>query len=237
MANVLIVVTSHTRLGDTGRPTGFYFDEMAAPYYAFLDAGHDVEIASIQGGAAAHDPSSLNVDESKRPTAVRRFLADADAMGKLKSTVRIDDIDPAQYDAVFLPGGHGTMWDFPTSAALGRTVGAIYDAGGYVGAVCHGPAGLVGARRADGTPLVQGLRVNSFTDAEEAAISLTAVMPFLLESRLTELGGLFEGGANFTSKAVRDGRVVTGQNPMSVEAVAALLVAGLDELEPVRARA
>lgn len=237
MANVLIVVTSHTVLGNTGRPTGFYFDEMAAPYYAFLDAGHEVHIASIKGGAAAHDSSSLNVDESKRPAAVRRFLADADAMDKLKGTRRIDDIDPNDYTAIFLPGGHGTMWDFPTSKALGTAVGSIYDAGGYVGAVCHGPAGLVEAKRADGKALVDGLRINSFTDAEEAAINLTEVMPFLLESRLTQLGGRFEGGANFSAQAVRDGRLVTGQNPMSVELVSSFMVEALAEAQLRQARA
>lgn len=237
MANVLIVVTSHTQLGNTGRPTGFYFDEMATPYYAFRDAGHDVDIASIRGGAAAHDPNSLSADESKLPAAVRRFLADAEAMAKLKATISIDDANPDDYDAIFLPGGHGAMWDFPFNTALSRAVGAIYDAGGHVGAVCHGPAGLVGARRGDGKPLVQGLRVNSFTDAEEAAIRLTHEMPFLLETRLTELGGRFEGGDNFTAKAVRDGRLVTGQNPMSVEVVSALMVETLGELGAARARA
>lgn len=231
MAKVLIVVTSHTVLGNTGRPTGFYFDEMAAPYYAFLGAGHEVHIASIKGGAAVHDPSSLNADESKRPAAVRRFLADADAMDKLNGTRCIDDIDPNDYTAVFLPGGHGTMWDFPTSKALATVIGSIYNAGGYVGAVCHGPAGLVGAKRGDGKALVDGLRINSFTDAEEAAINLTEVMPFLLESRLTQLGGRFEAGANFSAQAVRDGRLVTGQNPMSVEMVSSLMVEALAEAQ------
>lgn len=227
MVKVLIVVTSHTRLGETGRATGFYFDEMATPYYALADAGHAVEIASIQGGAAAHDPGSVSADPAQRPAAVRRFLADPAAMAKLGATLAIDAVDPAAYGAIFLPGGHGTMWDFPTSPALARAVGAIHAAGGVVGAVCHGPAGLVNARRADGEPLVAGLRVNSFTDAEEAAVNLTQAMPFLLQSRLTELGGRFEAGANFTAKAVRDGRLVTGQNPMSVAAVSALMVEAL----------
>ena len=229
MANILIVVTSHTRLGNTGRPTGFYFDEMATPYYAFVDAGHKVDIASIKGGATHHDPNSLNQDENKRPAAVRRFLADAAAMDKLVNALRIDDVDPKGYTAIFLPGGHGTMWDFPTSKALGKAIGSIYDAGGYVGSVCHGPAGLVEAKRADGKALVDGLRINSFTDAEEAAINLTEVVPFLLESRLRQLGGIFEGAPNFTSKSVRDGRLMTGQNPMSAEAVASLMVEALAE--------
>lgn len=229
MAKVLIVVTSHTRLGETGRATGFYFDEMAAPYYTLADAGHAVDIASIQGGAAAHDPGSVSADPARRPAAVRRFLADPAAMAKLNATHAIDAVDPAGYDAIFLPGGHGAMWDFPTSPALARAVGSIFDAGGVVGAVCHGPAGLVNARRADGQPLVAGLRVNSFTDAEEAAVEMTQVMPFLLQTRLSEQGGRFEAGANFTAQAVRDGRLVTGQNPMSVEAVSTLMVQALAE--------
>jgi putative intracellular protease/amidase len=229
MAKVLIILTSHTQLGDTGRATGFYFDEMAAPYYALVDAGHQVEIASIKGGPAAHDPGSVNADPAKRPAAVRRFLADPAAMGKLSATLAVDAANAADYDAVFLPGGHGTMYDFPLSEALGKLVGSIADQGGVIGAVCHGPAGLVNARRADGKPLVAGLKVNAFTDAEEAAVNLTDAMPFLLETRLRELGGFFEGAPNFTAKAVRDGQLITGQNPMSAEPVAALLVEALGE--------
>jgi putative intracellular protease/amidase len=229
MARILIVLTSHTRLGETGRATGFYFDEMAAPYYALIDAGHQVDIASIRGGPAVHDPGSVKADPAARPAAVRRFLEDPAAMAKLSSTLPIEAVDAAAYDGVFLPGGHGTMYDFPTSEALGRVVGRIADQGGVIGAVCHGPAGLVDARRADGTPVIAGLKVNSFTDAEEAAVGLTDAMPFLLETRLRELGGLFEGAPNFTAKAVRDGQLITGQNPMSAEAVAALLVEALSE--------
>lgn len=229
MARILIVVTSHTRLGSTGRRTGFYFDEMAAPYYALLDSGHEVDIASIRGGQPAYDPSSVAEDESRRPPAVRRFLADPVANAKLAGTTAVSQIDPKVYDGIFLPGGHGTMWDFPDDPDLGRLVSAIHARGGVVGAVCHGPAGLVRAMRADGKPLVAGLTVNSFTDREENAVGLTAVVPFLLESRLKELGASFEGGADFTAKAVRDGRLVTGQNPMSVGAVAALMVQALAE--------
>jgi putative intracellular protease/amidase len=230
MAKVLIVLTSHAQLGATGRATGFYFDEMAAPYYALVDAGHNVDIASIKGGQAVHDPGSIKENPVERPKAVQRFLNDAAAMKKLSDTLAIDRIDPSRYDAVFLPGGHGTMYDFPTSAALATVVGQVYDQGGVVGAVCHGPAGLVNARRADGRPLVADLRVNSFTDAEEAAVGLTDAMPFLLESQLRQLGARFEGAPNFTAKAVRDGRLVTGQNPMSADAVGQHLVDALKDL-------
>jgi putative intracellular protease/amidase len=229
MAKVLIVLTSHTQIGDTGRATGFYFDEMAAPYHALADAGHSVEIASIKGGVPPHDPASVKADPAARPAAVRRFLGDPAAMAKLADTPAIAAIDASAFDAVFLPGGHGTMYDFPFSAALAEVVGRIFDQGGVIGAVCHGPAGLVAARRGDGRPLVEGLRVNGFTDAEEEAAGLTAAMPFLLETRLRELGGLFHGAPNFTAHAVRDGQLVTGQNPMSAEEVARLMVEALAE--------
>jgi putative intracellular protease/amidase len=227
MANILIVLTSHTQLGDTGKPTGFYYEELATPYFALTDAGHDVHIASIKGGPGAHDPASLKADETARPASVQRFVNDAAAMAKLAATAAISDVKPADYHGVFLPGGHGTMYDFPQSATLAKAVGAIYNAGGIVGAVCHGPAGLVSVLRADGKPLVAGMKFSAFTDAEEHAVGLVASMPFLLETRLTELGGLFQGAPNFTAKAVRDGRLVTGQNPISSEAVATLYVEAL----------
>jgi putative intracellular protease/amidase len=229
MAKILIVLTSHTALGTTGKSTGFYFEELATPYYALTDAGHSVDIASIKGGPGAHDPGSLKADPAARPASVQRFVTDPAAMEKLAATIAIDHVKPAGYDGIFLPGGHGTMYDFPLSAALGTVVGAIHDQGGVVGAVCHGPAGLVNALRADGKPLVAGLTVNSFTDAEEEAVGLVSAMPFLLETRLKALGGLFEGGPNFTAKAVRDGRLVTGQNPMSSASAAALMLEALAE--------
>jgi putative intracellular protease/amidase len=231
MAHVLFVLTSHTQLGDTGRETGFYFEELAAPYWILTDAGHTVEIASIAGGGVMADPNSLAADFDKNPAPVRRFVNDADRMVLLQGTPAIADVDPAAFDAIFLPGGHGVMWDFPENAALAAAVGTIYDAGGVVGAVCHGPAGLLGVTRADGKPLVEGLKVNGFTDSEEAAAGLTEAVPFLLETELRKRGGLFEGGADFTAFAVRDGRLVTGQNPMSSEAVAQEMVAALDTVK------
>jgi putative intracellular protease/amidase len=221
---ILIVLTSHRELGQTGRATGFHFEELATPYWAFRDAGFAVEIASIQGGAAPVDPGSHPGDQSTLPVSVARFLADQGATAAIANTPAIEMVQPEPFDAVFLPGGHGTMWDLPTNAGLGRLVGAIFDAGGAVGAVCHGPAGLVGARRADGRPIVEGRRVNSFTNAEEAAIGLSDAMPFLLETQLRELGGRFEGGPNFRAFAVRDGNLATGQNPASAGAVAAHIV-------------
>ena len=165
MSKVLFVLTSHTRMGNTSNPTGFYFEELAAPYWAVVDAGHDVSIASIKGGAAVHDPKSLEAEPSDRPQSVRRFLEDSDAMEKLANTPNIAEMNAEDFDAIFLPGGHGTVWDFPASDALATIIGQIHDDGGEVAAVCHGPAGLMNAKRHDGKPLVEGKRVAGFTDA------------------------------------------------------------------------
>ena len=229
MAKMLIVLTSHTTLGATGRSTGFYFEELAVPYRAFTDAGFEVDIASIDGGAAVADPSSLKVDAAERPESVRRFLADPAAAAKLSDTLPVAAATAEDYQGVFLPGGHGTMWDMPGSHPLARIVGTLFDAGRAVGAVCHGPAGLVSARRADGRSIVAERRVNAFTDAEEAAVGMTETVPFLLESRLRELGGRFEGGPNFEPYAVRDGNLVTGQNPASSALAAAHMIDVLRE--------
>lgn len=206
-----------------GRRTGFYMDEMATPYWALRDAGVAVDFASIAGGEPPADPGSLGEEGSRKP-AVQRFLDDQDAMASLHASVAISRVDPDAYDLIFLPGGHGTMWDFRQSAELAKVVGSVFDRGAVVGAVCHGPAGLIEARRADGMPIVQGRRVNAFTDAEEEAVELADTVPFLVESALREKGALFEGAENFSSHAVRDGNLITGQNPASVGAVADLLV-------------
>lgn len=229
MTKVLFVLTSHTQLGDTGEATGFYYEELAAPFWTLKDAGFDITLASIAGGPVAHDPKSLSASAEDRDPAVQRFLADESAMMQLQTTQAIDEITPEAYDAIFLPGGHGTVWDFPTSEALSTAVSTIYNSNGIVGAVCHGPAGLVNAKKADGTPLVQGMRVNGFTDAEEAAVGLTDVVPFLLESKFRELGAHFVAGGNFTPYAVRDDRLITGQNPMSSQNVADMVVEALSE--------
>ena len=223
----LLVLTSHTQLGDTGRGTGFYYDEMASPYWALVDSGFSVDIASVAGGTAPPDPKTV-VEKSERPPMVARFMDDEDAMAKLDKTLIAADINSADYDCVFLPGGHGTMWDFDT-AAIGQLVSDAWANGAVVGAVCHGPAGLLQAKRPDGQALVKGLRVNSFTNAETEQIGLNGIEPFLLESRLRDLGALFENSDNFTSHAVRDGRLVTGQNPQSTTAIAKLLVEAASE--------
>lgn len=234
---ILIVVTSHDSLGDTGNPTGFHYEELTTPYWRFVDAGYDVDIASPEGGKAPHDPGSLADDASERPASVQRFLDDETAMHRIDNTLTLADVDGDDYVAVYLPGGHGTMWDLPDNAALATLLGQAYDAGKPVAAVCHGPAGFVGVTRGDGQPLVAGKKVNAFTDAEETAVKLTDVVPFLLETKLRELGGEFEGAANFEEKVVRDGNLITGQNPMSARELAETVLAAIDDHRTGRAAA
>jgi putative intracellular protease/amidase len=231
---VLIVTTSHAQLGKTGGRTGVWLEELAAPYYALREAGAEVTVASIKGGEIPFDPRSTGEEQSDLPVpeTARRFLDDADAMAAAKDSRSIDEVDAASFDAIYLPGGHGAMWDMPENATLARVVGSLFDAGKIVSAVCHGPAGLVSAKRRDGRPLVDGKRVNSFTNSEEKAVGLDGVVPFLLETRLRELGGRFEGGPNWQPFAVRDGNLITGQNPMSSELVARRVIEAL-EIEAV----
>lgn len=225
----LIVLTSVDRIPGTDRATGFYMDEMATPYFALRDHGIVVHFATISGGKPPIDPGSLGNDGDRKPN-VQRFLDDADAMAALADARSVADFDASAFDLVFLPGGHGTMWDFAQSDALAALIGKAFDRGSIIGAVCHGPAGLVSATTASGRPIVEGRKINAFTDAEERAVELEDTVPFLLESALREKGALFEGTDNFQSHAVRDGTLVTGQNPASVDRVAELLIEALDEI-------
>ncbi|WP_114239722.1 type 1 glutamine amidotransferase domain-containing protein [Dyella sp. C9] len=220
---ILMILTSHASMGNTGHATGVWFEELATPYYAFIDAGADVDIASIAGGRIPIDPRSLSAEGENTPS-VDRFRKDAAAMRKIEASHKIDEVSAEPYDAIFLPGGHGTMWDLPGSARLAELLSAAWKEGKVVSAVCHGPAGLVNAKDSDGAPLVKGRRVSAFTNREEEAAGLTAVVPFLLETRLRELGARYEKGPDFQPHAVRDGRLVTGQNPASSEEVARLVL-------------
>lgn len=223
---ILIIVTSNDRMGETGKPTGLWAEELAAPYFAFTDAGHEVEIASPKGGAAPIDPGSLK-PQGENDAVVERFLADPTAQRKVQATQVVGELDASRFDAVFFPGGHGTMWDLPGDAGVTRAVESAYAAGKVVAAVCHGPAGLVSARRPDGQPLVAGKRVNAFTDEEERQAGLIETVPFTLESRLRELGAQFEKAASWQPFAVRDGQLITGQNPQSSAEVARLVLQAL----------
>lgn len=223
---ILFIATSHTQMGNTGRQTGIWAEEVAAPYLLFVDAGYAVDIVSPKGGEAPFDPASIKA-RGQNGAVVERFLADPEAQRKIKQTLRAADIDAAGYDALFFPGGHGAMWDLPGDAGVTHAVEAAHAAGKVIGAVCHGVAGLVSARAADGRPIVSGKRVNAFTDDEEEAAGLSSVVPFKLESRLRELGARFEKAPNWTSYAVQDGSLITGQNPASSERVARLILQAL----------
>lgn len=223
---ILFITTSHTQMGNTGRQTGIWAEEVAAPYLAFTAAGYQVDIVSPQGGQAPFDPGSIKPVGQNNET-IERFLADAEAQNKVKNTPRLASTEVSGYDAVFFPGGHGAMWDLPQDADVTRAVEAAYAAGKVIGAVCHGVAGLVSARTPDGQSIVAGKRVNSFTDDEEDAAGLSTVVPFKLESRLRELGGRFEKAPNWASFAVQDGALVTGQNPASSLRVAQLVLQAL----------
>ncbi|MEU4427971.1 type 1 glutamine amidotransferase domain-containing protein [Actinoplanes sp. NPDC024001] len=217
---ILIALTSHGDLGGL-RSTGYYLPEAAHPWRVFTDAGYTVDLVSVAGG----EPPVDGVDLSD--PVQRAFTEDAGVREKLKSTPRFADVDPADYDAILFAGGHGAVWDFPTDPDLAAFARDLYERGGVVAAVCHGPAALVGITLSDGTPLVAGKNVAAFTDSEESAVGLTEVVPFLLESRLRELGAVHSGAADWQPHVVTDGRLVTGQNPASSTGVAEAVVAVL----------
>ena len=219
---ILMVLTSHDRLGDTGRKTGFWLEEFAAPYYAFKDAGADVVLASPKGGQPPLDPKSDEPDAQTEAT--RRFRADAKAAEALAHTLPLAEAAKASYDAVFYPGGHGPLWDLAEDRASIELIERTYAAGKPVGAVCHGP-GVFRHARQKGGPLVKGLRVTGFSNSEEAAVKLTDVVPFLVEDMLKENGGKFSKAADWQPYAVSDGNLVTGQNPASSVAAAKAVLA------------
>jgi len=222
---VLIVLTSHEDLGDTGQKTGFWVEEFAAPYYAFKDAGADITLASPKGGQPPIDPKSS--DPSAATEATRRFDADPETQKTLANTLKLDDLNAADYDAIFYPGGHGPLWDLTHDTTSIGLIETFFNAGKPVGAVCHAPAVLLNAKTPDGAPLVDGRKVAGFTNAEEDAVGLTNVVPFLLEDELKAKGGAYESVASWTSFAVEDGNLITGQNPASSEAVAEKVLAQL----------
>ena len=221
---ILMVLTSHDRLGSTGEKTGFWLEEFAAPYYVFTDAGAEVAVASPKGGQPPIDPKS---DDPKNQTPAQdRFKADTAAQTVLAHTHRLDAVSAEDFDAIFYPGGHGPLWDLAEDEASKRLIEAFYESGKPVAAVCHGPAVLRHAMY-EGAPIVKGKRVTGFTNSEEAAVKLTDVVPFLVEDELKRLGGKFERVDDWHSLAVVDGRLITGQNPASSEATAKALLKAL----------
>ncbi len=217
---ILIALTSHDDLGGL-RPTGYYLSEVAHPWRVFTDAGYAVDLVSTAGG----EPPADGVDLSD-PTQ-QAFTDDEQMQAKLRATPRFAEVDTADYDAVMFAGGHGTMWDFPNDPDLAQAARDVYETGGVVAAVCHGPAALVGVTLSDGRPLVQGKRVAAFTNDEEAAAGVTDAVPFLLQTRLEELGAMHSAAATFQAHVVTDGRLVTGQNPASASGVAQAVLAAL----------
>ncbi|WP_421788375.1 type 1 glutamine amidotransferase domain-containing protein [Hyphobacterium sp.] len=226
MAKVLILSTAHSALGDTGKKTGVWLEELAAPYYALKGKGHSVTVASLDGKPIPIDPGSEPEGENAAEAAVR-FRSDGAALAQLQSPARLEDQSPDDFDAVFIPGGHGAVWDLADSRAVADFLADMWSNGKVLASVCHGPAAFVGVE-VDGAPLVKGRKVSAFTDSEEDSTGLTDVVPFLLESRLRELGAEFYGAADYTPQAVSDGRLITGQNPMSSDRVAELLLAALE---------
>ena len=226
--NILIVLTSHDTLGNTGRKTGFWLEEFAAPYYAFLDAGAKLTLASPLGGQPPLDPKSDDPDAQTDDT--RRFKQDSDAQRVLASTRRLSEVQASDYDAVFYPGGHGPLWDLAEDNNSVALIETMLAAGKPVSAVCHAPGVLRHAKTADGKPLVQGRQVTGFSNAEEAAVELTDVVPFLVEDELKKLGGQYSSGPDWQPHVVCDGLLITGQNPASSVGVAEALLKRLKDL-------
>jgi putative intracellular protease/amidase len=223
---VLFILTSTKAMGMGGKPTGAWLEEFTVPYYAIRDASFAADIATTAGGAVPFDPCSTEGGSSEVPEN-RRFRSDPELQAMSQTTPSVEQVGFGDYAAIFLPGGHGTMWDFPNSAALARGVSEIFAAGKPLAAVCHGPAGLVSATAPDGSPLVANRWISAFTSEEEVAIGLKEAVPFLLDERLASLGARMVKGRKFETTAVVDGRLITGQNPDSARATAALLIAAL----------
>ena len=220
---ILMVLTSHDQLGDTGKKTGFWLEEFAAPNYVLKDAGAEITLASPKGGQPPLDPKSDAPDVQTEAT--ERFKADQSAQQLLASTKPLSQVDAADFDAVFYPGGHGPLWDLAEDRDSIALIEAFAAKDRPVAAVCHAPGVLRHVKGQDGKPLVSGRKVAGFTNSEEEAVGLTDVVPFLVEDMLKENGGLYEKGADWGVHVVTDGKLVTGQNPASSEAAAKALLA------------
>ncbi len=223
--NVLIVLTSHDKLGETDNKTGFWLEEFAAPYYHLTDAGAKVTLASPKGGQPPIDPGSSKPEA--QTDATRRFDEDASGKSILANTAKLASMKVEDFDAVFYPGGHGPMWDLYADKDSIALIEGFIAAGKPVASVCHAPAVLLNAKTADGEPLVKDKRVTGFSNSEEAAVGLTDIVPYLLEDELASKGGLYQKVEDWNVLAVVDGLVITGQNPGSSEAVAEALVKAL----------
>ncbi len=219
---ILMILTSHDQLGETGKKTGFWLEEFAAPYYVLKDAGVSFTLASPKGGQPPLDPKSDEVDAQS--DATRRFKGDPEAQKALASTVPLGEIDAAGFVGLFYPGGHGPLWDLAEDADSKRLIEAFASSGRPIAAVCHAPAVFKNTLGADGKPLVAGRRVTGFTNTEEEAVGLTEIVPFLVEDMLKANGGLYQKGPDWGSFVLVDGKLVTGQNPASSEEAAKKLL-------------
>lgn len=222
---ILMILTSHDTLGDTGRKTGFWLEELAAPYYIFKDAGAEITLASPKGGQPPLDPKSNEPDSQTDDT--RRFEADGEAKAALASTVKLADVSATDFDTVFYPGGHGPLWDLAEDTISIGLIETTLAAGKPVALVCHAPGVLRHVKTADGRPLVEGKKVTGFANSEEDAVGLTDVVPFLVEDELTAKGGVYSRGPDWGSYVVQDGLLITGQNPGSSAAAARALLDAL----------
>ncbi|MBC8770240.1 type 1 glutamine amidotransferase domain-containing protein [Arenibacter sp. BSSL-BM3] len=223
---ILFVLTSHDKLGDTGKKTGFWIEEFANPYYTLLDKGADITVATPKGGAAPIDPSSDTPDASTEAT--ERFKNDNVAQEIIKNTLVLADINAGDFDAVFYPGGHGPLWDLANDAKSIKLIETFNKQKKPIGFVCHAPAALKDVKNEDGSPLVKGKKVTGFTNSEEEAVQLTKVVPFLVEDMLKTNGGIYSKKEDWAAYAVQDGNLITGQNPASSELVAEKLLASLN---------
>jgi len=224
---VLFVLTSHSDLGNTGKKTGFWIEEFAAPYYVMSDASVQLTIASPKGGQPPIDPASETADAQTQAT--KRFDDDPDLKQKLAHSLKLSEANPADYDAVFYPGGHGPMWDLADDTNSIALIEDFYKNNKPVSFVCHAPAALIKVKAPNGDPLVKGKAVTGFSNIEEDAVQLTSIVPFSLEDELKKLGGKYSSGSHWESYVQQDGLLITGQNPASSEAVAKLLVKTLTE--------
>ena len=234
--NILMVLTSHDQLGNTGKKTGFWLEEFAAPYYVFKDAGANITVVSPAGGQPPLDPSS-DAPESQTD-ATRRFKSDTAAQAVLAHTGKLAGLSkkPGEdFDALFYPGGHGPLWDLAEDAHSIKLIESMAVAGKTISAVCHAPGVLKNVKAADGSPLVKGKKVTGFTNTEEAAVKLTDIVPFLVEDMLAKNGGLYSKGADWQPYVVTDGKLITGQNPASSEAAAHAVLSQLKNAAPATA--
>jgi len=222
---ILMVLTSHDQLGDTGKKTGFWLEEFAAPYYVFLDAGADITMASPKGSQPPLDPKSDEPDA--QTAATERFKKDSEAQAKLASTKLLSDIDASSFDGIFNPGGHGPLWDLAEDTNSIKLIETAIASNKPVALVCHAPGVLKNVKGSDGQPLVNGKNVTGFTNSEEDAAELTDIVPFLVEDMLKENGGIYAKGADWSEFVLQDGLLITGQNPASSEKAAELLLAKL----------